>query len=200
MYRARTALLPTTALLVPLKSFNSAKERLGEALSPDDRSALMRSLAAGVLASCGNMSAWVVCEDPDVASFALDHRAQVIWRTGGLNPVVTQAFLFLRFSGFRRVVVAHGDLADPTDLRLFNHEQMADPASVLIASDRHRDGTNVLSVPTDADFAFAYGPGSFANHWVEAKRCNLAVAEANAPSLALDVDTPDDLVLYRELR
>ena len=193
-------MLATTALLVPLKSFNSAKERLGDALSPHDRSELMKSLAAGVLANRGLMSAWVVCEDPDVARFALDHRAQVIWRRGSLNSVVKEAFRFLRHSGFHRVVVAHGDLANPDALPQFDHEHMADPTSVLIASDRHRDGTNVLSVPTEASFSFAYGPGSFGKHCVEAERCHLPVVEANAPSLALDVDTLEDLVLYRGLR
>ncbi len=59
----------------------------------------------------------------------------------------------------------------------------------------HRDdGTPVLSVPTDVDFHFAYGPRSFRRHAAEARRLGLGVRVVRDRDLGFDVDVPDDLV------
>jgi 2-phospho-L-lactate guanylyltransferase len=58
----------------------------------------------------------------------------------------------------------------------------------------HRDdGTTVLSVPVDAPFRVAYGPGSFRRHAAEARRLGLGFRVVRDPELAFDVDVPDDL-------
>ena len=59
--------------------------------------------------------------------------------------------------------------------------------------DRHLDGTPVIVVPTDADFRFAYGPGSYAAHVAMAERLGLPWRSLHDPDLAWDVDGPDDL-------
>ncbi len=180
-----------TAFLVPLKSFDAAKERLGDELDTEDRADLMQGLAAGVLAAAGGHRCWVVCDDRRVAQFALAHGAEVIWRGGGLNNAVQLAVEQLSREGFSRVIVCHGDLATPSSFKEF------DPTDdrLVIAGDRRGDGSNVVSVPTDVDFTFAYGPGSFHRHLEEARRCGLDVGTVD--TLQLDVDTPEDLELYR---
>ena len=67
-----------------------------------------------------------------------------------------------------------------------------------VVPDRHDDGSNVLVVPTGVGFRFAYGPGSFARHLLEAERLNLATARRSRPGLGWDVDRPDDLVALEE--
>ena len=64
---------------------------------------------------------------------------------------------------------------------------------ISIAPDRHRDGTNVLSIPTNLDFSFAYGPGSFASHVTLAQDLGIEPHIIDVPGLAWDVDHPDDL-------
>ena len=59
--------------------------------------------------------------------------------------------------------------------------------------DRRDDGTNVLRLPTDVDFRFAYGPGSFRAHRAEATRLGLPVRVLREPNLAYDVDWPADV-------
>ena len=66
-------------------------------------------------------------------------------------------------------------------------------AGITIVPDRRNDGTNVLCLPTDAGFRFAYGPGSFARHHAEARRIGLAVRVAPDRLLGADVDLPSDL-------
>ncbi|NNE96182.1 MAG: hypothetical protein HKN24_09165 [Acidimicrobiales bacterium] len=181
-----------SAFLVPLKSFSSSKERLGDALDVDDRHELMQQLAGGVLDAAAELDRWVVCDDDAVARFALDHGAQVVWRNGGLNHSVQGAIDQLRAEGYQRVVVSHGDLADPGTFAPF----VVDGPQMVIAPDRHNDGSNVVSVPTDVGFEFSYGPGSLHRHVAEAARCGLVTSRLN--TLSLDVDTPEDLEIYRQ--
>jgi 2-phospho-L-lactate/phosphoenolpyruvate guanylyltransferase len=92
--------------------------------------------------------------------------------------------------GFERVIVAHADLPRATSLA---HLADGEPQAVVIVPDRHRDGSNVLVVPTAAGFRFAYGPGSFRAHAAEAERLGLGLVVVDDPDLAWDVDVPDDL-------
>ncbi|MBT8241101.1 MAG: 2-phospho-L-lactate guanylyltransferase [Acidimicrobiia bacterium] len=180
-----------TAFLVPLKRFDAAKERLGDELGAEDRAELMRSLAGGVLVAAEGLPRWVVCDHRSVAEFALRRGAQVIWRDGGLNQAVQAASDQLGREGFTRVIVCHGDLARPGSFSDF----VPVDGGAAIAPDRHGEGSNVVSVPIAAGFRFAYGPGSLGRHIDEAKRCGLSVSMID--SLELDIDTPQDLELYR---
>jgi 2-phospho-L-lactate guanylyltransferase len=180
-----------TAFLVPLKTFDAAKERLGEELDNEDRAELMQALAAGVLTAAEEYRRWVVCDNRWVAQFALMHGAEVIWRGGGLNNAVQMAAEQLAREGFSRVIACHGDLATPGSFRDFD----ATDDRLVIAGDRAGDGSNVVSVPTDVGFTFAYGPGSLHRHLEEARRCGLDVSTVDTHQL--DVDTPEDLELYR---
>ena len=65
---------------------------------------------------------------------------------------------------------------------------------LVIVPDRRRDGSNVMCVPTGCRFRFAYGPGSFARHVVEAERLQLAVTVVRDDALASDIDHPEDLL------
>jgi 2-phospho-L-lactate guanylyltransferase (CobY/MobA/RfbA family) len=80
------------ALLVPVKSFRTAKFRLSPVLSPDERAQLARRLATGVLAAAGGLPRNVVCDDAEVAKWAAGAGARVIWTPGlGLSGAVQAA-------------------------------------------------------------------------------------------------------------
>ena len=65
---------------------------------------------------------------------------------------------------------------------------------MVIVPDRHGAGTNalLLSPPDIVDFAF--GPGSRQTHADRARRAGAVLVELDGP-LALDIDTPEDLLL-----
>jgi 2-phospho-L-lactate guanylyltransferase len=90
-----------------------------------------------------------------------------------------------------RAIVAHADLPLARDLGGL----LTVGDGVVLVPDRHADGTNVAVVPTTAGFRFAYGPGSFARHRVEAERLGLDVAVVRDARLGWDVDRPADLDL-----
>jgi 2-phospho-L-lactate guanylyltransferase len=176
--------------LVPVKSFRQAKVRLAPALSASERAALAQRMATQVVASAAGLPVAVVCDDSEVAAWARQLGALVIWEPGrGLNGAVQEGVSRLAAAGTRLVVVAAGDLPLATDLRWVTQFP-----GVTIVPDRRHDGTNVIAVPTDAGFAFSYGPGSFARHLDEAKRVRRPVRVVHSATLAWDVDVPDDLV------
>jgi 2-phospho-L-lactate guanylyltransferase len=71
--------------------------------------------------------------------------------------------------------------------------------SVLIVPDRHGTGTNaLLMTPPDA-MAPSFGPGSCQRHAALAEAGGIAHAVVGVASLALDIDTPEDLDALRDL-
>ena len=181
-------------VLVPVKAFADAKQRLGEVLPAADRERLARAMAARVVASAAPLDVWVVTDDADVAEWAVEQGATPLRQErAGLNAAVTDAVAVLAAAGVDRVIVAHGDLPFATDLAA-----LAEGDGVTVVPDRHDDGSNVLVVPTGVGFRFAYGPGSFARHLLEAERLELAARIVRDPRLGWDVDRPDDLVALEE--
>ena len=178
-----------SALLVPIKAFASAKVRLAPVLDPGERAQLARRLAEGVLRAAGGLTVAVVCDDAEVADWARARGARVVWTPAvGLNAAVTEGVEVLGSAGVELVTVAHADLPLVTDL-----SDLARKDRVVLAADRHDDGTNVACVPARAGFRFSYGPGSLARHVAEAHRLALPVDVLRRDDLAWDVDVPDDL-------
>lgn len=180
------------AVVIPLKSFDVAKGRLADSLSPEERSLLARRMALGVIAAAEPLPTWVVCDDHDVAAWAMHTGARVIWRSEpGLNRAVTAAVDFLARLGFDRAIIAHGDLPLAVELAWVGEFD-----GVTIVPDRRGEGTNVLAVPTGRGFVFAYGTDSAPKHRVEAERLSLPVRIAADEQLGWDVDTPEDLDVF----
>lgn len=177
------------AVLVPVKAFHDAKVRLAPAMSASERAELARTMATRVVASAAGLPVAVVCDDREVAAWARDLGALVIWEPGrGLNGAVQEGVSRLGAAGAHLVVVAAGDLPLARDLRWVTRF-----AGVTIVPDRHQDGTNVIAVPPAAGFTFSYGPGSFARHRDEARRLGLPLRIVHSTPLGWDVDVPADL-------
>jgi 2-phospho-L-lactate guanylyltransferase len=184
------------AVVVPIKAFDEAKERLAGALSDTQRSALAQTMAATVLRAARPLTTFVVCGDETVAGWADEHEAEVLWfPEPGLNPAVAFALSELTDRGFQRVVVAHGDLPKAKELASVVIPSTDDhPETVIVVRDRRGDGTNVLSVPTGTPFRFSYGAGSAAAHEAEAARLGLPLRVVDDDKLGWDVDLPEDLL------
>ncbi len=159
-------------VVVPVKRFADAKERLAPALSPDEREHLARRLAEGVTRAARDLDVVVCCDDPGVRDWAVALGHSIAWTPGrDLNGAVTDAVAELSAAGIELAVVAHADLAFPATLVDVARRARADDA--VIVADRHGDGTNVLAVPTGAGWRFGYGAGSFRRHLAEAERLGL---------------------------
>jgi 2-phospho-L-lactate guanylyltransferase len=190
------AVTTTAAVLVPVKAFAAAKQRLAAVLDPPARIALATAMATTLLDAAGDLRVAVVCDDHAVRTWAEGQGAEAIWTPGlGLNGAVEAGVAHLARRGVDRVIVAHADLPLATDLAW-----VAATDGVTLVPDRHRDGTNVACVPAQSGFAFAYGAGSFEAHRAEARRLGLTVRLVPDRRLGWDVDVPDDLAVPLDLR
>ena len=180
---------PTVGVVVPLRSLTSGKLRLRALLTADDRATLIHSMASAVVAAAHELPVLIVYDDPAVAIWATRVGANSLAATEpGLNAAVEFGRAHLIEQGFDRVIIAHADLPHATDLR-----PVGEFDGITLVPDRAGDGTNVMSVPSDVDFTFCYGPGSFATHLRLAEATGRDVRVFNDPRLAWDVDHPDDL-------
>jgi 2-phospho-L-lactate guanylyltransferase len=70
--------------------------------------------------------------------------------------------------------------------------------SALIIPDRHGTGTNALLLTPPDALAPAFGPDSCARHLSAAESRGISHVLADVPSLALDIDTPEDLAALQK--
>ena len=159
-------------------------------MEPQQRAELAQRMALQVVLAARPLPTFVVCDNEAVASWAVGVGASVLWRpANGLNSAVSQGRNSLRAAGFDRLIIAHGDLPFATELAWVDQSD-----GITIVTDRRQDGTNVMALPTDADFVFAYGAGSAAKHAAEAERIGLHCNIVLDAKLGWDVDVPEDLV------
>lgn len=180
----------SAALVLPLKSFGNAKGRLTSALTPELRERLSRECADRVVRSAGTLPVVVVTDSrDDVVEWAARHGVTCITQTSpGLNGAVSDGVSWARDNAFDLAVIAHSDIPLARDV-----SQFAEPDTIVIVPDHANDGTNLLSLPTNVDFTFHYGPGSFKKHVDEAMHRGHAPRIALSDEWSLDLDNPDDL-------
>lgn len=187
------------ALIVPVRGFSSGKSRLAERLSGEQRARLARALAEVVVDPRHGVSIFVVCDDPDVADWAIGRGAEpVLVEARGLNESLTAARPAIESrSAAERFAIVHADLPLAHDLGvvLRTRVENAAPDAVVIASDGRYDGTNVLLLQRRVftDWRFSYGPGSCATHIEQATSRGLRVEMLESDDLGLDLDTAHDL-------
>jgi 2-phospho-L-lactate guanylyltransferase len=196
------------ALVVPLRSFSSAKTRLKDSLSGPDRMRLAQVCAKGVLDRQVACDRIVVCDSDEVEIWSNELGVETVRVTrAGLNASLEEGLVtILNRHPDADLVIAHGDIIDPSGLdevitghRYRSSADIASPheslPNVVIVPDRRRDGTNVLRLDRKAleNWTFEYGSGSFDKHLSQARSHGLRVDIHLDEGLALDVDFPEDL-------
>ncbi len=189
--------------IIPVKPLNRAKSRLARALKAPTRAALVRSIFSRTLDVIAQVpridGVLVVSRDLTILELARQRNAITLMESdSGLNPAITQAAHWAAQHNARSVIVVPVDLPLITSADLDALiDRAAEERCIVIAPDRHEDGTNVLLVrPPDA-IRFAYGAASFNLHRAQAIERGLIVHEYRSPTAAFDIDVPDDLAWYR---
>ncbi|MGQ0823643.1 MAG: 2-phospho-L-lactate guanylyltransferase [Actinomycetota bacterium] len=185
-------------VVVPLRSFAVGKARLADVLGEDARAALAREMADAVVGAAGDRPMIVVTSAPDVRTWCATRDIATIDDPGSLDAAAAAGHEWMRGAGVIRTIIAHADLPFASSFDAVAGD--GEGRVAVIVPDHRDDGTPVLSIPTDAAFGFAYGPGSFARHVAEARRCELEVRIVHDDALGFDVDTPEDLTRLRTLR
>jgi 2-phospho-L-lactate/phosphoenolpyruvate guanylyltransferase len=195
----------STYAIIPVKPLNRAKSRLARALKAHTRAALVRSIFSRTLDVIAQVpridGVIVVSRDLTILELARQRNAIALAESeSGLNSAITQAAQWTVKHHARSVIVIPVDLPLITAIDL---DAVIDRAEeercVVIAPDRHEDGTNVLLVSPPDAIQFAYGAASFNVHRAQAIERGISVHEYRSPTTAFDIDVPDDLELYRAL-
>lgn len=195
--------------IIPIRSLESAKSRLGGQLDAEERQELVAGLLDRTLRAAGAVdsieSVVVVSPDPAVLRAASAAGATPVGQAGsGLNEGLRIACRWATADGATALLVMPGDLPaiSPSTIGAIVEAAAAcvEPGRALVAvvSDRHGRGTNVLLVSPPDAIAFAFGPDSRAAHLGAARTAGAVVVEIESP-LALDLDLPEDLILAEEL-
>jgi 2-phospho-L-lactate guanylyltransferase len=195
--------VPVLAIL-PIKPFGEAKQRLTPELSPAQRRALVEAMFSDVLVALRRSHAVdeiaVVTKDHEAQQIAGGYGATVVDEDEpGHNPAAAIGVRNALEADFDRALLVPGDCPtlDPTALdRLIGRAAAAH--SVLIVPDRHGSGTNALLLTPPDALASAFGPGSRERHLENAQAAGVSAEVVDVPSLALDVDTPEDLAALQE--
>jgi 2-phospho-L-lactate/phosphoenolpyruvate guanylyltransferase len=189
------------AAILPVKRFDQAKQRLANTLSADPRTALARAMLDDVLlaldAARSLETVIVVSSEPGVERSARRRKVTVLSDAleEGQSKAASAGIRVASTRGFARVLLVPGDcpLMDSVELERLVEKSVEQDLDAVIVPDRHGEGTNALLLHLPTVFEPEFGPGSLERHERQAERHGLRHLVEPVASLALDVDTPEDL-------
>lgn len=191
--------MKATAVL-PVKRFSGAKQRLAAGIDDERREALVAAMLEDALAAIAEARSIertiVVSGDPRAQEIVAAGTAEVLPDPSDEGHVVAALAGIARAEadGAECVVLLPGDcpLLDPKEL---DSLLTGLPARfVAVVPDRHGTGTNALALAPPGAIQPAFGEGSCARHVAAAREAGVPYAVEELPSLALDLDTPADVV------
>jgi 2-phospho-L-lactate/phosphoenolpyruvate guanylyltransferase len=194
-----------TAVL-PVKRFAAAKQRLVGGVDEPQREALVEAMLGDVLeaiSACRSIKRTiVVSSEPHAIELATAVNAEIVADPdeGGHSGAAIAGIARAQEQGAECAILLPGDcpLLEPRELdRLLTGL----PATfVAVVPDRHGSGTNALALAPPDAIEPAFGEGSRERHVSAAREAGIPFAVEELSSLALDLDTPADVVaLTREL-
>ncbi len=195
------------AAIIPVGTLEGAKTRLGDTLDAEERQDLAERLLARTIAAALAVErladVLVISPDRQVLRRAADLGARTLrQRSAGLNAGLAEARIDVIAGGADAILVL------PIDLAFVSREALIEvlvPVSgaasgpvIALVPDRHGTGTNALALRPPGVIEFAFGPNSRAAHRAAAEAAGAGCFEVGGP-LAIDIDTPADLVLVESL-
>jgi 2-phospho-L-lactate/phosphoenolpyruvate guanylyltransferase len=194
--------LHTTAV-IPVKELSSANRRLDDVLSQKERHALAEALFLDLIMKLPRSRCiddiLVVTSDPSVArqSRWFGHAVLVQEGDDGHSEAAVAGTRAAMAAGAQRVAML------PVDCPMLDIEEVdahigRSPRTAVIVPDRHGTGTNALVLAPPDVFPPAFGPDSCARHVGRARASGISFALEKVESLALDLDTPEDMFLLRD--
>lgn len=205
-----------TIALIPVKRLEQSKSRLLPELADAARQALTLAMLEDLIealarSGCIDRIA-VTTPDPQVARRAEAAGAEVLIRPEpGLNAALEDAALRLAPAPDEALLIVLGDVAGalPEDFRRLVSAAARAPAATsgdasagtpgaagVWLSPSVDGGTSALLLRPARAIPFCFGPASAARHREAARAANVAYHELALPSLAIDLDQPEDLAAF----
>jgi len=188
-----------TAIL-PVKRFAAAKQRLAPGMGASHRAelaaAMLRDVLEAIAATRSIERTIVVSSEPQAVESARETSAELVPDpdAGGHSGAALAGIARARELGAERVVLL------PIDCPLLATRELERLLTgmperyVAIVPDRHGTGTNALALAPPDAIAPSFGKDSCARHVAAARAAGVPFGVEELPSLALDLDTPADIV------
>ena len=189
--------------VVPVKNLQHAKQRLADVLDASERSGLFTAMLEDVLealaASVRLTGIVVVTRDPQAKDLAARYGARVLVEPANRGHTAASALgaATLAAEGAAGMVQLPADLplltAADIDAVLQAHAQAR---SITLAPSRDRLGTNAVACSPPDLLPLRFGDDSFYPHLQRARALGIEPEIVERPGLALDIDTPADLIAF----
>jgi 2-phospho-L-lactate guanylyltransferase len=183
-----------------VKRFDAAKQRLAAGIDDERRAVVVAAMIEDVLEAIGEARSIertiVVTSEAAAEDLARSAGAEVLPDPGegGHSGAALAGVARALELGAGCVVLLPGD-CPLLDARELERLLTGMPEHyVAIVPDRHRTGTNALALAPPDAIRPAFGEGSCARHVAAARDADAPYAIEELPSLALDLDTPADVV------
>ena len=189
--------------VLPVKNAENAKQRLADALSPDERRALFGAMVEDVLetlaAARGLAGLLVVTRDPEAMRLAERHGARVLLEKANAGHTEASSFgaRTLAAEGAAGMIQIPGDLPalTPADIEAVLDAHGEAP-SVTIAPSGDELGSNAIACSPPDLLPLRFGDNSFFPHCARARELGVEPAIVRRAGLGLDIDMPDDLRIF----
>jgi 2-phospho-L-lactate/phosphoenolpyruvate guanylyltransferase len=192
---------PTTAIIVPIKSFDKSKTRLSRYMNLDQRIGLCRHLVNDLIKKVSKLE---TCQIIFITNELLNlpdniQDNSLIINEGknlGVNSAVALADSYIIENGFESSLVI------PIDIPLLNLSQIReiirysktfDEGICIVPSYRY-DGTNILLRKPHTVIETSYDDNSFFNHLKRTMEKGASITIFDFDSLKADIDTIEDIV------
>jgi 2-phospho-L-lactate/phosphoenolpyruvate guanylyltransferase len=197
---------PPVWVVVLVKGFEAAKQRLSPALDPPARRSLaVENARLALRAARAGDHVLAVCGSAEAAELARAESAEVLLESApaGQNPAASRGVQHAAARGAGAVVLLSSDLPLVTAAELAEMiatgRRLGVPA-VLAAAASGRGGTNALYLSPPRAVGLHFGDQSLEKFAKEAAERQVRFQVFESPRLALDLDEPSDLEALRASR
>lgn len=200
-------MIPNLWAVVPIKSFGSAKSRLSALLTAKQREVFSQAMLFDVLNALSKTSrlggVMVVTNEPGAISLSQQFGFQVLAdkTTTGPSAAIAAAVAELKIRGCDGVLALMGDLPLITSAdieRLLTAHQ--GDCAVTLAPSSNRLGTNAAFCTPPGIIRLTFNGRGLAEHLEAARRAGAETHLLDLPSVALDLDQPEDIASLLETR
>lgn len=186
-------------VVVLVKDFDSAKQRLSPALDPGRRRALSVELARKALGAAGP-DAIVVAGSPEAAALAREQVGEVIVEAhpSGQSDAARRGIERALELGAASVLLLSSDLPQVSRAaveQLLRRAAAIPPPVALAAPAIGRGGTNALFLSPPEAIGLHFGDDSLRKFEADARERGVRFEVYESDAFALDLDEPSDLVM-----
>ncbi len=196
----------TVWAIVPVKPLRKAKSRLSDVLSEDERALLNFTMLGQTLRTLKSVAVidqtLVVSSDSSVLALAREYDARTLQEDGetDLSIALRRAVVVAKMYNAEGLLILSADLPLLSDRDI---EKMLglgkDPPYVILAPDRHNDGTNAIYMNPPDIIECKIGSGSYEYNLKKASQKHIPVEICQLTTLGLDLDVPEDLDLLNQI-